>query len=477
MNMPRVADSFHSLTRTTTTRQTQSVVETTSIGGGSLKKRLIALACSVASTAFAQVGGGYLGPGVLSSGATGIGNRSGQTMDLRFFAGVNGSYDSSVQPLAIDSKGNLVTVSGLYGVDATLGAYGTHSWRHVQLGLDYHGSFRHYSGESGYDGIDQTLSLGYTWQKSRRLTFNGQAIVGTFSNGNNALGISPAYSDTNLVAGPTTLLFDSRSTFLQGGMGMTIYQSPRTSYTFSGQGYEVWRQSSLLVGVEGYNARGTIEHRLSKYTSIGATYQRSHFDFPRAFGQADIDSAQGILGTRFGKNWTFTARAGIFRAEVSGLEEVQLNPVIAALLGQTTSIQVFHRINTFPSLDANLSRKFKTSSLSFYYGRTVSPGNGVYLTSRNESAGATYSYTGIRKASMSVSGGYSRLDSLGQGIQPYRTWNGGAGFSYSLPWALYFVSRYDYRYQQIESFSYKHTGYRALIGLSFSPGKVPLSLW
>jgi hypothetical protein len=39
------------------------------------------------------------------------------------------------------------------------------------------------------------------------------------------------------------------------------------------------------------------------------------------------------------------------------------------------------------------------------------------------------------------------------------------------------VGRYDYRYQQIEDLLYKHTGYRVSMGLTFSPGKVPLSLW
>jgi hypothetical protein len=162
---------------------------------------------------------------------------------------------------------------------------------------------------------------------------------------------------------------------------------------------------------------------------------------------------------------------------VSGLQTVALNPVIAALLGQTSTVQAFYREDIYPSGEISLVRKFKQASLNFSYSQLVTPGNGVYLTSKSENGSAGYSYSGIRKMNISISGGYQSLNSLGQGIKPYSTGTGGAGLTYTLPWSLHLVSRYDYRYQQIEDLTYKHTGYRAMIGLSFSPGRLPLSLW
>ena len=70
-----------------------------------MKKPLIVIGCWLASTALAQSDGGYLGPAVLSSGASGIGNRSGHQVDLRYYGGVDGFYDSSIQPAAVNSKG------------------------------------------------------------------------------------------------------------------------------------------------------------------------------------------------------------------------------------------------------------------------------------------------------------------------------------------------------------------------------------
>jgi hypothetical protein len=445
-----------------------------------LIKRLIMLGCSVASATLAQTGGGYLGPGVLSSGGgAGIGNRSGQQLDLRFYAGVNGFYDSSVQPTSIDSKGNLVTINGLYGAEGNIGLYGSHSWRRSQLGLDYHGVFRHYQGNSGADGIDQFLVLGYTLQESRRVSFNGQVLAGLLSNGISGVSIlAPTPTLTsNEVALPSSLLFDSRSYFLQGGLDVKITQTPRTSFSLGGQGFEVWRQSKQLVGVDGWNARGTVEHKLNKTTSVGFTYQRQHFEFPRAFGQADIDTGEAFVGTNLGPRWQLVVRAGVFRSEVKGLQTVQLNPLVAALLGTTQAIQAFYREDYYPSGNISLSRSFKTSSLSFGFAQTVTPGNGVYLTSRTQAGTVGYSYTANRKLSLSAGGGYNALSSLGQGIAPYRGANGGGGMTYSLPWSLHAVARYDYRYQAIENFSYKHTGYAISLGLSYSPGHLPLSLW
>src|ERR1700744_6070482 len=90
----------------------------------------------------------YLGPGVLSRGAGDIGTRSGSPVDLRFFFDVTGIYDTGVQPFAVDAKGNLITINGVYGEQADAGLYGVHRWAHAQLGLDYHGDYYHYQNDS-----------------------------------------------------------------------------------------------------------------------------------------------------------------------------------------------------------------------------------------------------------------------------------------------------------------------------------------
>src|SRR6185437_11708023 len=111
-------------------------------------------------TAAAQGLSDYLGPGILTRGAGNIGTRSGEQVSLRLFAGVNGIYDNGIEPLSVSSKGTLTQVKGLEGVEGNVGAYGVHSWKQAQLGLDYIGDFRHYSENSFYDGSDHRLALG-----------------------------------------------------------------------------------------------------------------------------------------------------------------------------------------------------------------------------------------------------------------------------------------------------------------------------
>ena len=58
---------------------------------------------------------------------------------MRFFVSANGIYDTGLQPYSVDGNGQLVTVGGLYGTEASAGVYGVHNFHHARLGLDYQG--------------------------------------------------------------------------------------------------------------------------------------------------------------------------------------------------------------------------------------------------------------------------------------------------------------------------------------------------
>jgi hypothetical protein len=441
-----------------------------------LKHKLASLACTVAlaSTATAQLSN-YLGPGILTGGADNIGTRSGEQVDLRLYATATAVYDNGLEPVAVDSKGNLAQIDGLYGVQASLGVYGVHSWRVSELGLNYTGSFTHYFNDSTYDFSNQSLTLGYTYQKSKRLYFNFQGIGGIYTN---YLGTSIGETAVpSIVATPTLQLFDNRTYFLQGNASATYLLTARASLTVGGSGFTVQRQSSELENMLGYNARANFRYRLTRATSLGAEYTRQHFQFPGQFGHSDMNMYSLLFSTQMGRQWTFTLDGGAYQLNVVGLQTVSLDPAIAALLGVSTAVHTFAAQNWVPAGNATLNRKFRSATLSFAYARTVLPGNGVYLTSRSESGSVGYNYTGIRKLSLAISGGYSSLASVGQGLAPYRMFTGGAGLTYNLTHALHAVARYDARQQEIELAGYRRTSYRASVGIAFSPGALPLSLW
>jgi hypothetical protein len=440
--------------------------------------RLIVMAGLIASVAEAQLGD-YLGPSIMSRGAGDIGTRGGQNVDLRFFVNVNGIYDTGLLPLSTGTNGQLVDPGGLAGVEAQVGVYGTHSWRRANIGLDYKGNFRHYNQQSYFDGSDQQLVLGYTYQKSRRLQVEFQGLAGTYSQG---FGGVAAQTSAGLASGgisPSTgILFDNRAEFLQGGMDVTYLKSARNSFSAGGLGYDVMRQSKALVGMHGYTLHGAFEHRLSMTSAVGLIYTHFHYDFPRAFGESTADSIQLAYTAAFDRRrWKVKLLGGGMQVEVEGLQTVALDPLVASILGVSTTVQTYYRKTIIPSINGNLTRQFKSSNLTFDYSQGISPGNGVYLTSRQETAGGIFTYNGVRKTSLSVEGNYNSYSSLGQSLTPYRYFGGGGSVSYAVSHALHLTARYDSRHQEIDMSFLKKTSYRMSFGIAFSPGDIPLSIW
>jgi hypothetical protein len=437
---------------------------------------MIALACALASTAAAQTGG-YSGLGVLSRGAGDIGAHSGEQVDLRFIASADGIYDTGIQPFSLDSSGKLAQVNGLAGVEAALGAYGVHTWRRAQLGLDYRGTYRHYGGASFYDGSDQALQLGYSFQPTRKFSLDMRGIGGTSSLG--LTGPATAYSSAtdSVVTQPTLLFFDDRTYYLESGLDASYLPTPRTTITMGGSGYFIDHHAKGLVNVKGYTLHGALMYRVSRDTVIGADYLHQHYDFPGKFGESDVNVYTARINRDFGRRWSVVLGAGVFTAEVQGLQTVSFDPVIAALLGVPSGIQAIYRQSVYPAGEARLVRKFRTAQIGLAYSLGATPGNGVYLTSRQQSGNATVSYTGVRKWSFSAGGIYSKLTTIGQSIAPYTQKSGSVGTTYELVKDLHLTARFDARDQTLDVQGYHRTGYRASVGLSFSPGTIPLSLW
>src|SRR5438067_12630512 len=92
----------------------------------------------------------YGGPAVLTRGQAPAAMAASQ-IDFRPFLSVSGGYDSGLNGVGVDPKGQAVNTSS-YVVEASGGVSGLHSWKHTQVGLDYRASINHYPGRSFYDG-------------------------------------------------------------------------------------------------------------------------------------------------------------------------------------------------------------------------------------------------------------------------------------------------------------------------------------
>lgn len=436
-----------------------------------MTKSPFAILCLLCPLGLAQTSP-FGGPNLLSRGTGTTGQRSGQDVNLKYFLNASAIRDTGLTPYALGSDGKLVTPGALFGVEAGLGGYGRRNFRRSALGLDYSGNFRHYAGASNYDGSNQGLTVEYTHQKSRRMLFDMNLGVGTQSFGT-AVGLIPGL-DT--VLDSTTLLFDNRTSYLQTAMSMHYALSNRTSITMGGNAYTVHRQSSALVGVRGYALQGRLNHQLSRTTVIGVDYQHLHYDFPRAFGETDINSYNGTFSQDIGRWWNLTVGGGVFVSQVQGVQTTALDPAIAQLLGITSVRTIFYKENLLPIGNVALARRFRRAALSGYYGRTITPGNGVYLTSRQENYGVTYSYTGIRKLSMSATAGSSKLKSLGQNLQDYKQRFGGFNVNYTIGGGFSLAGGYSRRFQDFQTSAFPRDSSRTTFSIYFSPGTIPVSL-
>jgi len=419
----------------------------------------------------------YEGPSILSRDRSLIGERSGKLLDYRFYVDVTGAYDSGLVPVSTSSTGQLNQSGGVSSVNVGAGLNGTKIWRHDQLSVDYTGNFRHYPGSGYYDAIDQFINLSYSHAFSRRLIFQTRETAGTQSFLNGYFTYLPL-QNTDLYAVPTNELFDNRTSYVESRADMTWQKTVRLSFNFGGEGFLVRRRSADLVGVNGWNLHGDISYRLNKRQSVTLSYQHVAFDYVRQFGNAAIQQVTAGYSIGLGRRWDFGSQVGAARMDFSGLTLVNVDPAIAAIVGQNTAVVAFNKITYIPTYEAQIIRRFERSSLTAAYNQAFSPGNGVYLASRSTAATVSYSYTGLKKLSFAANAGYSKLVSLGQTLGTYNGEFAGVGSTYTLRSYAHLEFRYDYRhYTTGQITGYKQNAQRVSAGLAFSPGSKPLPIW
>jgi hypothetical protein len=416
----------------------------------------------------------YGGPAILSRGEI-PGASSTAPIAFRPYIGLNAIYDDGLVPVSVNTNGSIPTAN-LFGVELTLGVYGYHTWKHTTLALDYKGDFRHYSQKEYYDGTDQFLSLILTHQPSKRLSFTLRNTAGTYAESSflsGTLGIL----NTGYLETPQNDIYDNRVIFLTTAGDMIYRLTPRLSFDIGGEGYLVRRASSALYGLTGYDAHGDLQYRLRRHTTIGLDYRFTHYEYTKGFGASDIHSLGISYATQLTHRLQFAATIGGARVESLSLEQVTLDPAIAALLGVTVGVQAAYQLHYVPDLSARLTESLQRSQFSMSFNDSVNPGNGVYLTSKMEAGVVSYHYTGVRHWNFGGDASYTRLTTLDQTLGAYSSYGAGGGATRDLKKGLHAVLRLDERRYIVAAGRFNRTDTRVTLGVSFSPGDVPLALW
>jgi hypothetical protein len=402
----------------------------------------------------------------------------GAAIDFRPFLEVTGSYDAGLNGVAVNSQGNPVNDKS-FGVVATGGISGRHSWKHISLGLDYRAAIRHNPSVTFYDGTDQTLGLGLTDRLSRHITFRLRESAGIFSNNFNSPALSQAVPfDPASAFIPSNDFFDNRTIYVSTQADFTIQKTARLSLNFGADGFLQRRRSSALFGVTGSGARGDLQYRLTRRSTIGAGYTYTHYSFTGIFSSTDLHGVVVTYGLRVSRNLEFSGYGGVMRAETKFTQNVPLDPAVAAIIGVATASEVAYRVDYVPNVSGRLSYTVQRGILYLSGGHTVLPGNGLFLTSTSTNVGVGYTYTGLRRWSINATVAYNKSNSIGNVTGDYGSYQGNLSVSRSLFRYTHGVLSANFnKYNSAVFSNYNRWAYSIRLGLGFTPGDIPLRLW
>ncbi len=444
-------------------------------------KALLVLAMIGAQLLPAQVpgggGGGYQGPGVMSRGAGGIGRRAGRVANIRFLVDVAGSYDNGFVPLQVNEAGELVTTGANYGVEISVGAFGQKSWRRTLVALDYQSQYGRYNVNRFLNGFIHNLGVGVAHQWSRSIAVDAQLAAGTTNRAIGFFGGVPLGGGVGSpdIGGPGTFIFDNRVYFAQLGGNLVWTPSSRWSVAGGGNYFRIDRTASGLVDSRGYVLQAQTGYRLNRRQQVSGGYFYNSFGFPGAFGTSQIHGFFGGWRYQSGARWNIDVQGGVFRAYTEGLTQVTLDPAVAALLGQTAAIRAFQRTVWLPTFNIGVSRNWRRTGINLAYSRGVNPGNGLFLTTSSDNGNANFNYTPGRNWTFGTFVNYTRMNSIGPDFNAIEQVSAGVNASYRIRGDLFFRSSVDFRRILTQNSTFRQNSQRVLIGISYSPGEIPIS--
>ena len=426
--------------------------------------------------AFAQSEEPYEGPSILSRDSSTAGARGGQLLDFQLWGDITGIVDNGLTPPTLNSSGQLVPHGNDYGLEMGGGASGSKNWESDQIRLDYSGDWRQYTPNNGYDGTNQFLDVQWSHRLSRHVQLIVHEIGGISNLSFGPLTYYPL-ANSALLGVPLNDLFDTTTYFSQSTAELIWQESARLSFGLGGDDFLVRYKSPILVGINGYRGRADAAYRWSTRQTLSVSYAYENFEYPRSYGSSGINQVETGWSYGLGPRTDFAVNGGAAWVDTQGLVRVQLDPVIAAILGQSYTVTTAARDIIIPVGEARFSKRFASSALGISGGISVMPGDGVFLTSRAISGAATYSYIGGKRLTFGMTGGYSRMTAAGeQTIAPYGGFFGGTGMTLRLFSYAHMEARYDYRQYSITDVASKSEN-RVTLGLAVATGERPLAIW
>lgn len=359
----------------------------------------------------------YSGPAVLTRSYTL--SRPMESTPIKWTGSLGFSYtwDDGQAPGVVNGVTKFVSAR-TSSAAATWTLTGRHRWKRDQIGLSYAGNYSEYFAQNSFSnltGLNSTLNLDYSHVFSRRFQFHavesGQELSQNYPIENPALQPGGNVANINLATSPDIQLINNTVRQSSTQAGITYRQTARLSYDATVSYFIVGQSQVGLTGMRGKQASGDLNYRLTSRTTVGAYYSFTDYNYSHDISHATSNGAGLIYSYALNRHTQIRTRFGLSQIKSRAYETVTLPPQLAAIVGR--SVSLVNASSDFSTTDVSvqLIRDFgrnRTASLAFARGE--SPGNGLLLTSVEETATAGYSTSFFRRrVPINVGATYSTL--------------------------------------------------------------------
>jgi len=362
-------------------------------------------------------GAEYSGPAVLSRSYTLARPMIPRQIQWTGVLGLNYSWNSGEAPSAINGATSYRSLS-THGATANWSIGGRHVWRRDQLGMNYSGTYSDYS-LGGMNGANQNLNLDYAHVVSRRISFQVveglQDLSQNYSYENPTLQPGNSVANLNLATSPNVQLLNSQTRQSSSSFSMTLVQTPRISYNVSTAYFIIGRTEG--VGMHGRQYSGDVNYRWTHKATVGAYYSFTDYLYSHNISTSDSHNVGLIYSYAINRNTQIQTRFGVTRIENLAYEAVPLPLPLQQLLGQTSVIINAYSVRRTSDVSMQLVHDFRRSrTANIAYAHGQSPGNGVLLTSIQQTLSAGFTGNLMhRRLPFSVGGIYSSVTSTASG--------------------------------------------------------------
>jgi hypothetical protein len=365
----------------------------------------------------------YAGPAVLSRSYTLSRPMTPQQIKWSWNMGLNAIYSTGLSTGLVNPNGTVLYTSAP-GESASWGFRGRHFWKRDQLGVAYSGSFNRFDGAERYGGQNENLSADFAHEFSRRLSLHlvqsGMILSQSYSLENPLGNAEVSAANLNLAASPTLQILGTGLRQTATTASLTWQKSARLSFSYGGTFFLTEATGLGLLGMTGMQAQSDMNYRITRKATVGAYYSFSNYVYTGHVEVADSNTFGGIFSYAFNRTVQLRLRGGVTRSENNGLSSIPIDPVIAALIGQSSVVIDSYSLSIFSDISAQLVKDFsrnRTANISYAHG--LAPGNGLILSSVQQTISAAYSMRLFRHYTAGLALGQSSISSVSQTIGKY----------------------------------------------------------